>query len=461
MFLLCHRWLTTTNLSYSFLFLKLPPPPCAVLLVVTYLLIFYIAFILTAPLWAFNLILLSVLTHFPILIWDTLQYHGCDASLISLLRHLFTNMRRCFRYAGCVGSFWYATYGLLQGDPLSVVILNCVLCPLLNQRSTIQGLSFYAFADDLTVVSSSWDTLYQAYQLLQLFCSNTDLKLNSLTLLNASCGLRVLHLGLTPLSSTNLVFVFTHFYLAHPLISGFLVPTHCSHTMIPHLHVLRKLPNCLCLIGLLTASSLPLFPPVIITLHFHATWHPPRTNHLNTLLLQFLFISAAGGCAEKLFTLLPPLAISFHPNSFWTTDTLSNISSTSDRLIPLIVTIYQLCEILPFALNGAPSFGYATPLRISPLPLRTLLSFSFMMLLIPWTSLWTIWNILLETPTANTFSRKLLYVDMIVRVRPNIFMFSLLGPSIHPNPTTISDFTSTDTHWFSRSHYPTFQIQSH
>ena len=37
MFLLCHRWLTTTNLSYSFLFLKLPPPPCAVLLVYIYI----------------------------------------------------------------------------------------------------------------------------------------------------------------------------------------------------------------------------------------------------------------------------------------------------------------------------------------------------------------------------------------------------------------------------------------
>ena len=30
---LCHPWFTTTNLSYRFLFLKLPPPPCAVLLV--------------------------------------------------------------------------------------------------------------------------------------------------------------------------------------------------------------------------------------------------------------------------------------------------------------------------------------------------------------------------------------------------------------------------------------------
>ena len=47
-------------------------------------------------------------------------------------------------------SFWQATNGLLQGDPLSVVvILNCVLCPLLCQLSSISGLSVYAFADCL------------------------------------------------------------------------------------------------------------------------------------------------------------------------------------------------------------------------------------------------------------------------------------------------------------------------
>ena len=107
-------------------------------------------------------------------IWDTLQYHGCDSKLICLLQHLYTRMNRCFRYAGCIGSFWYATNGLLQGDPLSVVILNCVLCPLLRQISSLSG----PFADDLTIVSSSWDTLDQAYQVLQLFCTSTDLVLN-------------------------------------------------------------------------------------------------------------------------------------------------------------------------------------------------------------------------------------------------------------------------------------------
>ena len=87
-------------------------------------------------------------------------------------------MNRCFRYAGCVGTFWHATNGLLQGDPLSVVILNCVLCPLLRQLSSLSDLTVYACADDLTIVSSSCDTLDQAYQLLRLFCTNTDLVLN-------------------------------------------------------------------------------------------------------------------------------------------------------------------------------------------------------------------------------------------------------------------------------------------
>ena len=44
-----------------------------------------------------------------------------------------------------------------------LVILNCVLCPLLTKMSDIPGLSVYAFADDLTVVSSSWDVLSLAF----------------------------------------------------------------------------------------------------------------------------------------------------------------------------------------------------------------------------------------------------------------------------------------------------------
>lgn len=91
-----------------------------------------------------------------------MTYHGCDLRLVSLLRDLYHNMQRRFRYAGCVGSPWQATNGLLQGDPLSVVILNCVLCPLLQHLQNVPDLSCYAFADDLTIVSSNWDSLLSA-----------------------------------------------------------------------------------------------------------------------------------------------------------------------------------------------------------------------------------------------------------------------------------------------------------
>ena len=112
-------------------------------------------------------------------IWDVLSCHGCDPSFISLLHNLYQNMKRCFRSAGCLGSFCTATNGLLQGDPLSVVIRNCVLRPLLCELRALGGISIFASADDLTVVSSSWSILSTAVDLLQCFCSTPDLVLDS------------------------------------------------------------------------------------------------------------------------------------------------------------------------------------------------------------------------------------------------------------------------------------------
>ena len=150
-------------------------------------------------------------------IWDVLLYHGCDASFIALLQHLYTNMQRCFRYAGCIGSFWKATNGLLKGDPLSVVVLNCVLAPLLRQLSLITDLTTYAFADDLTIVSSSWDTLYQAYQCLQHFCQCTDLVLNT-----SKCQLwnKGTPSGDYPLTFNDLCYRFYPFLLGAPVDIG-------------------------------------------------------------------------------------------------------------------------------------------------------------------------------------------------------------------------------------------------
>ena len=126
-------------------------------------------------------------------------------------------MQRCFRYAGCIGSFWKATNGLLQGDPLSVVVLNCVLAPLLRQLSLITDLTTYAFADDLTIVSSSWDTLYQAYQCLKHFFQCTDLVLNT-----SKCQLwnKGMPSGDDPLAFNDLCYRFYPFLLGAPIDIG-------------------------------------------------------------------------------------------------------------------------------------------------------------------------------------------------------------------------------------------------
>lgn len=51
----------------------------------------------------------------------------------------------------------------IQGDPLSVVILNCVLCPLRTRLSQIPDLSVDAFVDDLTVFFSSWNSFNDVF----------------------------------------------------------------------------------------------------------------------------------------------------------------------------------------------------------------------------------------------------------------------------------------------------------
>ena len=43
---LCHPWFTTTNVSYRFPILKLPPPPCAVLLVYHICIIYILHYII-------------------------------------------------------------------------------------------------------------------------------------------------------------------------------------------------------------------------------------------------------------------------------------------------------------------------------------------------------------------------------------------------------------------------------
>ena len=213
-------------------------------------------------------------------------------------------MQRCFRYAGCIGSFWQATNGLLQRDPLSVVILNCVLAPLLRQLSCISGLTTYVFADDLTIVSSSWNTLHQAYQCLQLFCQCTDLVLNT-----SKCQLwnKGTPSGDYPPSFDHLCYRFYPFLLGTPIDIGTPYSDSISHHNTTTLSRARKIAK----LSLPYRVTYRLFISLVSSCYNHFALScdipPTHTNSLKHAVPSILVPKRSRWvCREALYSLTTP-----------------------------------------------------------------------------------------------------------------------------------------------------------
>ncbi|NXB78029.1 PO21 protein, partial [Donacobius atricapilla] len=74
--------------------------------------------------------------------------------------------------------------GVKQGDPMSPVLFNLALDPLLCKLET-EGKGFHhggfkvmtmAFADDLVLLSDSWDSMCHNIKILETFCELTGLR---------------------------------------------------------------------------------------------------------------------------------------------------------------------------------------------------------------------------------------------------------------------------------------------
>ena len=237
-------------------------------------------------------------------IWSTLKHYGCDPTFVALLSHLYGNMLRCFRYAGCIGSFWSATNGLLQGDPLSVVILNCVLCPLVNKLSTIGDLSVYAFADDLTIVSSSWEILSNAYAVLCQFCAATDLHLN---LSKCQMWNKGLPHGQYPSDFDRFTFCFYPFLLGSPIDIG--VPYDDSLCKLDNIVLTRA--KRIAKLPLPYAVSYRLFTSLVSSCYNHYALSCDMSSSQNTSLkhaINTILVPKRSRwvCREALYSLVTP-----------------------------------------------------------------------------------------------------------------------------------------------------------
>lgn len=159
----------------------------------------------------------------------------------------------------------------------------------LSRLSLVPDLGIYAFADDLTIVSSSWDLLAEAFSTLQLFCAVTDLVLNI-----GKCQLWTKGtLSGTYLSAFDqFVFAFTLIFWVLASVLGLLLMTHSilmTHRFSFALDAFPGSPR------LPTVFSSPSFPLVITILLWLVTCALLNVLHFGMQSLLFWFLSVLSG----------------------------------------------------------------------------------------------------------------------------------------------------------------------
>ena len=58
-----------------------------------------------------------------------LEVQGIDAGVSRGFWGMYSQLRRMFEIKGCLGAWWAATSGILQGCPLSMVVINAMTTP--------------------------------------------------------------------------------------------------------------------------------------------------------------------------------------------------------------------------------------------------------------------------------------------------------------------------------------------
>uniref|UniRef100_A0A3Q0RT10 Reverse transcriptase domain-containing protein n=1 Tax=Amphilophus citrinellus TaxID=61819 RepID=A0A3Q0RT10_AMPCI len=115
-----------------------------------------------------------------------LEGRGVDVLLRKLIKNLYAGCHTRIRTRDGESRPIRLRVGVKQGDPLSPFLFNLALDPLLRMLdSTGTGIdvdghkiSFLAFADDLVLVSESWERMQRNLGILEVFSDMTGLRVN-------------------------------------------------------------------------------------------------------------------------------------------------------------------------------------------------------------------------------------------------------------------------------------------
>lgn len=85
---------------------------------------------------------------------ETMKIRGCHPRILRAVQGLYTDLRRVFRLNGAAGQWWTSSNGLVQGDPISMVMLNSLVTCVIEStnRIPVEGLTVRSYADDLSSV---------------------------------------------------------------------------------------------------------------------------------------------------------------------------------------------------------------------------------------------------------------------------------------------------------------------
>ncbi|KAJ9445690.1 Retrovirus-related Pol polyprotein from type-2 retrotransposable element R2DM [Diplonema papillatum] len=112
------------------------------------------------------------------LVLDLVEALGLHERVLAPLRHVYKYLRRRFKYPLGVGDEFKVTNGILQGCPISVVLINALLSVLSKALVSRARVSPKSFADDLYLLSRLAKLLQEGIDVTAIFGNLTGLALN-------------------------------------------------------------------------------------------------------------------------------------------------------------------------------------------------------------------------------------------------------------------------------------------
>ncbi|NWQ98218.1 PO21 protein, partial [Burhinus bistriatus] len=113
-----------------------------------------------------------------------LKQKGVDDHIIALINNLYYNITTCIDLKNERSDPIGIRIGVKQGDPMSPILFNLAIDPLLCKLEEMghgfqhgsKTITAMAFADDLVLLSDSWDGMKKNIDILEAFCDLTGLR---------------------------------------------------------------------------------------------------------------------------------------------------------------------------------------------------------------------------------------------------------------------------------------------